>query len=86
MNLYLISADEHDKWEYFEKAVVCAPDEDTARFIHPRRGELMSRENWIDHMYEWSPSPEKVTVKFIGTAAEGIPQGVICSYYESGMM
>lgn len=35
MNLYLISQSQNNYFDTYDSAVVCAPDEDTARWTHP---------------------------------------------------
>jgi len=82
MNLYLISQTENNTWDTFDSAVVCAPDEDTARNMNPSDGKPM--EKWGDAWSDWASCPENVTVKLIGTAAEGVRQGVVCASFNAG--
>ena len=80
MKLYLISQNQNQKWDTYDLAVVCAPDEDTARIIHPN-GTLMLKE-WESH--SWCESPEYVSVKYIGEAADNLEIGVVCSSCDTG--
>ena len=74
MKLFFISQNENDGFETYSDAVVAAPDEETARNITP------SNVGWMD---EWC-DPKYVTVRYIGEAAEGVDQGVICASYHAG--
>ena len=79
MNIYLISQSEKDGYDTYESAVVIAPDEESARHTHPRRGII--REWWH---YDWASSPERVMVQLIGTAAPGAEPGVVCASFNAG--
>lgn len=85
MNLYLISQDENDSYDTFDSAVVCAPDENAARLMDP--GGVDGEKSCFDgswRSWAWVSSPDHVTVKLIGTAADDIPLGVVCSSYRAG--
>ena len=86
LKLYHISQDENNNYDTYSDAVVCAPDELTAGSINPSSGEPMTTEEWSGP--EWSSSwcscVEKVKVKYLGDAADGIKQGVICASYHAG--
>ena len=81
MKLFLISQSENTDYDSFDSAVVCAPDEDTARRMHPSNGEIGS--DWSRPFGSWCSSPDAVTVKYIGEAATGIEQGVVCSSFNA---
>ena len=81
MNLYLIShPDGKVEWDTYDSAVVCAPDEDTARRINPLgKSELI--EWWEENSY-WC-APANVKCKLIGQADPSMQQGVVCASYNS---
>jgi hypothetical protein len=79
--LYLISQTENNIWDTFDSAVVCAPDEETARNMDPANGEPMT---WGETWGSWATAPKNVTVELIGTAAEGVRQGVVCASFNAG--
>jgi hypothetical protein len=78
MNLYLISQTENNTWDTFDSAVVCAPDEETARNIIPGGGK------WGAIWSSWASCPEKVTVKHLGKADQEIKSGVVCASFNAG--
>ena len=82
MNLYLISQDENNDWDTYDSAVVCAPDEETARNIVP--GCVDGNHDWADRYSSWCSGPDKVKVEPIGYAADGIPIGVVCASFNAG--
>ena len=76
MKLFLLSQSENNGYNTYDGAVVCAPDEGTARRISPcYDGEFGS---------EWCSGPDKVTVQLIGDAEPGMPAGVICASFNAG--
>lgn len=77
MNLYRISQSDNSDYDTYDSAVVAAPSEEEARKIHPSGYNPWS-------MGSWTESPEKVSVELIGTAVEGIAQGVICASFNAG--
>jgi hypothetical protein len=87
MNIYLIEQSENQGYERFDSAVVCAPDEETARDMNPCSywdykpfSMLM---NWSDRSLTgyWASSRDQVTVKLIGAAAPGIAMGVVSASF-----
>ena len=80
MKLYLISQTQNDDYDTYDSAVVAALDEEAARQIDP--GSTKSR--WGDAYSSWCKSPEYVQVKYIGEAADGIDQGVVCASFNAG--
>jgi len=84
MNLYLISQDENTGYDTYDSAVVCAPDEETARGMDPQTGEPVIFDPDKRMMWDWCSSPDKVKVKLIGLAMWDLPQGVVCSSYNAG--
>ncbi len=81
MNLYLIWQDINEDINTYDSAVVCAEDEEDAKMIHPNcnvkdwDGEANPWDEWCKAKY--------VEAKFIGTAAEGIKHGVVCTSFKS---
>lgn len=97
MPLYLfsISQTEARGYDTYSDAVVAAPDEETARRIHPRSGEVFDSNAdprdqgaWRDWGYSyggcWARHPDSVKAKRIGTADPSVKQGVICASFHAG--
>lgn len=81
MNLYLISQSVNSNYDTYDSAIVAAPDEDTARRMHPRRGleapsrwEFRPGSDWTAH--------ENVTVEYIGDTLgnETEPRVILASF------
>ena len=93
MKLYRISQDVQSGWDTYSDAVVVAPDEDTARTIHP---DSMDEgfDGWpfnsnASHLRyfrrNWATTPDQVEAEYIGEAAEHLSQGaVICASFHAG--
>lgn len=81
MNLYLISQEENSEYDTYDSAVVAAPDEESAKRIHPRGPEC-----WQGYPSRtWCRTPSEVTAKYIGMASGEITAGtVICSSFNAG--
>ena len=91
MNLYLITQTETTGYDTYDAAVVCAPDENAARHMHPSgdntEGWDTPRKLWWKAKYAhgtWASSPEGVTVKLIGEAAADVVEGVVCASFNAG--
>jgi hypothetical protein len=86
MNLYLISQNENTDYDTFDSAVVAAPDEETARNIHPYyfEGLINWKEKKNEQYKSWAYSKEAVKVVLIGKAISGTLQGVICASFNAG--
>ena len=85
MKIYLISQNENRGYDTYSDAVVAAPDENTARIIHPS-GDIWGVD-WVPVDYAfptWASRPDSVKVELIGEAVEGTKQGVICSSFHAG--
>ena len=82
MNLYLIyQVDKGDNWDSYGSAVVCAPNEETARNLSPHNGKPI---NWKVFNYSWwVDSPDKVMVKLLGKANKGVEAGLICHNFRT---
>jgi len=82
LGLYLIWQDSNDDYDTFDSAVVVAESEGKAGMIHPLGGK--NDKDDIESMDTWAP-PDKVYVKPLGLAAEGLKAGeVICSSFNAG--
>ena len=84
MKLFLISQTENTDYDTFDSAVVCAPDEATARGMDPGSGEPIAKQDWVSRWSAWCSSPDAVKVTYLGEAAETIPKGVVCSSFNAG--
>jgi len=81
MNIYLISQPVNKvAWDNYDSAVVCAPDEYTARRIDPLgKKELIE---WRERKDYWC-APVNLKCKLIGQADPSMQQGVVCASYNS---
>ena len=84
MKLYLISQTENQNYDTHDSAVVCAPDESTARNMNPSGGGQMTEEKWSRNYSSWCRSADAVTVEYIGEAADGVKSGVVCASFNAG--
>ena len=82
MNLYFISQGDNIGCDTYQDAVVAAPDEATARTMHPENGDIYPL-NWNSHS-DWAKHPDNVEVKYIGKAERGTQQSVICASFNAG--
>lgn len=79
MNLYRISQTVNNDYDTYDSAVVCAADEAAARAIHPGMDEPCRRGR-----SSWCVIPDEVTAELIGTAAPGLPEGVVVASFNRG--
>lgn len=92
MNLYLLTQSENTGYDTFDSCVVAAPDEATARTIHPRNDIRWDGRGWLysdgDYGYAseygWAFTPEGVTVEHIGVTVADRPVGVVCASFNAG--
>ena len=82
MNLYLLSQKENNDYDTYDSAVVCAPDEETARDINPRNGEPMDWESGLEN--SWCAKRESVKVALLGIADDSVKPGIVCASYNAG--
>jgi len=73
MKLYLISQKVNNGYDTYDSAVVAAESEEAARSMRP------SESGWDG---AWC-AKEDVTVRLIGTAADGV-SGVVCASFNEG--
>ena len=81
MNLYLISQDEDIDYDTYDSAVVAAETSEEAAQLSPSGDGVM---DWNKSFSSWCSSVEKVSVRYLGKAAEGIEKGVICASFNAG--
>jgi hypothetical protein len=84
MKLYLISQTEARGYDTYSDAVVAAPDEETAKKMHPN-GYMWGvdwKPSWV--MNTWAGHPDSVKAELIGEAVDGTKQGVICASFHAG--
>jgi hypothetical protein len=74
MNLYLISQTVNDDYDTYDAAIVCAPDEETARNTLP--SSYADGDSWA--------AVEHVKVELIGEALDSLPQGVVLASFHAG--
>ncbi len=78
---------EDPNYDAYDSCVVCAPDEASARLIHPSG---LSWYCWDAELQEWSGGndswypPKDIKVTFLGVADSSLKPGVICSSYNAG--
>jgi len=82
MKLFLISQKENDDYDVYDSAVVAAETKEIARAMDPSNGKpkVFGERFWND----WCKSIDDVEVKYLGEAAPGIEQGVICASFNAG--
>lgn len=80
MKLFLISQNENIGYETYDSAVVAAPDAEIARCMHPCHGEMQNFKNSTT----WCSDRKHVQVEYLGEAADGILEGVICASFNAG--
>lgn len=81
MKLFLIEQYENMDYSTYDSAVVAAPDEAAARYMHPKTGKPV--DDWIAGGLSWCSGPEHVAVRYLGEAADGVEQGVVCASYNA---
>lgn len=87
LHLYRISQIDNEGYDTYDSAVVCAPDEETARCMNPHTGEIMtSPEEWESGLCSsvWCKSPEHVRINYLGKADNSLKQGVIVASFNAG--
>ena len=78
MKLYLLSQEENNDWDTYDSFVVACEDIETARHTLPS-----TQLTWGQEYSSWCKTPDAVTVKYLGEAADGI-QGIICASFNAG--
>lgn len=80
MNLYLISRPDRVGYDEYDSAVVCANSEGEARRIHPSENEQWTG---VEDTYGSWVNANRVRVKLIGVAVEGLDR-VVCASFNAG--
>jgi hypothetical protein len=93
MKLYLISQDENADYDAFDSAVVCAPDEETARRMDPNGLSWATADqpngrpcdfSRLLVLSAWCSTPDAVKVRYLGEGAEDMTLGVVCASFNAG--
>ena len=79
MKLFHISQSQNHDYDTYDSAVVAAESEDEARNITP--GDPFDS---VERCWDWCSTPEFVTVRYIGEAADGIKSGIVLASFNSG--
>jgi hypothetical protein len=79
MKLFLLSQNENNEYDTYDSAVVAAEDEESAKQIN-----IDEYSSWGSKSSSWCSSPDKVNVKYLGEAAEGILSGIILASFNAG--
>ena len=80
MNIYHISQTVNTDYDTYDAAVVCAPDEETARNIYPETGEPA---DWSS-IWSWCSSPSDVQVRYLGPADPSVKPGLVLASFNAG--
>lgn len=84
MNLYLISQTVNNTWDTYIAAVVCAPDEETARSLNPDTGKPMTDADWRNGLHDaWVSSPSDVQVRYLGPADPSVKPGLVLASFNA---
>ncbi len=92
MKLWLIYQDINGGYDTYDRAVVAAEDEDTARRIHPSGSySYVEGRGWCrpdGSLYRYAESdwtiPVHVGATLVGDAAPGTVAGVVCASFNAG--
>lgn len=82
MKLFLISQSENNNYDTYDSAVVAAETEEIAKAMDPSSGN--PKVFGGEYCGDWCKSLDGVNVLYLGEAAEGITQGVICASFNAG--
>lgn len=90
--LYLLTQTHNRGYDTYDSCVVCAPDREAARHMHPRgEGYTYERDAWGERGASgtwfrdssWAP-PEHVVAVELGVANEALQPGVVCVSFNAG--
>jgi hypothetical protein len=91
--LYLLTQTHNRRYDTYDSCVVCAPDREAARRVHPKGEEYTyERDSWgkrgasSGFWFEdrsWAP-PEHVVAVELGVANEALQPGVVCASFNAG--
>lgn len=80
MKIWLLSQTENGGYDTYDSCVVAAPDEESAKKIHPGTCDW-EKDNW---MRNWASKPENVSVLYLGEAKDGLDAGAILASFNAG--
>lgn len=86
MKLFLVTGgeDAYDTYDTYDSFVICCESEEDARLTHPR-GHRWDGASWgIHDGHSWTPSPEKVIVKYLGEASPDLAPGIVVDSFNAG--
>lgn len=81
MKLFRIFQRVNNEYDTYDSAVVCAPDEQTARRMSPDNGQVQEENSW--NRNTWACF-EAISAEYLGEAREGMPVGVVVSSFNAG--
>jgi hypothetical protein len=84
MKLFLISQSENKGYDRYDALVVAAPNQRTAKTIHPRTGRPTEAPEWHEHREFWCESPKDVKAEYLGEAKDGTGIGLILTSFNAG--
>ena len=85
MNIYHISQTVNTDYDTYDAAVVCAPDEETARSLNPDTGKPMTDADWRNGLHDaWVSSPSDVRVRYLGPADPSVKPGLVLASFNAG--
>jgi len=83
MNIYHISQTVNTDYDTYDAAVVCAPDEETARNMDPSSGGPMLWGRYVP-FWSWCSSPSDVQVRYLGPADPSVKPGLVLASFNAG--
>ena len=97
MNLYLLTQTVNRGYDTFDSCVVCAPNEDQAKTIHPYGDRhYVEGAGWVRSDFPeftsamnrvrdtvWA-TPENITATLLGTADPSVKVGVVLASFRNG--
>jgi hypothetical protein len=84
LKIYKIWQEEHNDWDTYDSAIVCAESEEEAKRMRLSIEERDLKELYPNCQYASWVIPEMVKVEYIGEAKEGLKKGVIVASYNAG--
>lgn len=82
LKLFLISQTVNNGYDTYDSAVVCAPDEESARLTHP--ANYVKDWDGSNEAYSAWCAVEDVQARYIGEAAPDMKPGVVCASFNAG--
>ena len=87
MKLWLISQNDRDGYDTYDRAVVAATTAEDAAKIHPNGYSSYQpggESDWPSTYGSWCESADRVTVRYLGESGDGMEPGVICASFNAG--